>query len=370
MWKRDQKQKKVKSKISLAVYALATLIGLLLLAKLITVITSFNQPFNSDLSNSKPFDWDGKSSINLVFLTTSLSTDPNTFKNTARATIVNLSPADKKIAILHLSDQIYAQVPKNYGNWQLGSVYQLGQEEKPQVGAKLVKLTLTQMLGLPIDGIVITNSSSKIEDMISSWHKSPVTALSLLTQVKTDLTPKEMLDFIWTSSKIRPDKIDSLDLAQSTITESKLLPDSSRVLGVNTVKLDTFIREKLEDLSIDNESYTISVFNATKHPGLAQDAARIITNMGGNVVMVTNTEQLVQNSALLVASELKEQDPNSITVKKLTTFFAPRCFPKKNFAFFSKTTTDCSSQDPKVNNSRSQINIILGEDYYKLWSER
>lgn len=351
MWKKHQSEIKSRRKIGSAVIALIILIIFLVFGRSLGFISSLLRPSDQTLSLNNKFVWDKKTSINLVL--TSLDLNSST-----AFSVLNYNPKDQKITILHMSDDIYIDVPKDYGSWRLGSIYKLGQEEKPPIGAKLLQLSIAKMLGLQIDGmIIIKDKKNSAEELLSNWHKNPLSILTFAPQTQTNLTPLDLLNLLKSLSEVRPDKISSLDLVKSTITESKLLPDNSRVLGIDTVKLDYFIRENMADGNIVDEGVTVAIFNATTHQGLAQEAARIVTNMGGTVTSLSNLEP-IEKSQLILKSE-DSQVNQSLTANRLTQIFAPVCQTKK-----------CLSKDDRVISSRAQINIVLGEDFYNFWHKR
>lgn len=349
MWKKFQKKEKNKKSVKLGFISLGVLILLLIFGKSYSSMTSLYKPFSNEIGTQKNSYWDGNSSVNLVFA----SQKSNDLTDIS---VVNFQPKTKKVQVLHLSKDIYSDLPKGYGSWRIDSIYKLGQEEKEKTGAQLLKLSISRILGLPIDGIIIySDSEQKLENSIIGWRKNPFSVLSFVSSAKTDLLPAELFSFIWSVSKVRNDLVLPLDLAQSNITESKLLPDSSRVLGLNAVRLDTFIRDNMSDTDMADENTSVAIFNATNHQGLAQLASRMVANLGASVVIVSNTEQIQEHSMVIIDNS-PGQTSTPFSEKKLKQIFAPDCI--KN---------PCRSNDPKVLSSRAKINIILGEDYYKYW---
>lgn len=351
MWRKHQEQRKVNSKIKLASITLGVLVLLLGLAKIFSLMDSFNHSLGLNFKSVYQSSWNGKTAINLVYT--------SVLDNKTEVALINYQPVSNKIAILHLSDQIYTELPKNYGSWKIGSIYQLGEEDKLYGGPYLLKLSIARLIGLPIDGIIVTNSPVKPEQIISRWHSNPLNILTNLYDMKTDLSLPDAFKIFWQASKVRPDKIKSLDLAQSSITESKLLPDSSRVLGLNAVKMDVFIRDNLEDNLLQTEAQTVAVFNATNHQGLGSEVARQVTLLGANVVIISNTDNLQDKSMVTTNFNIAPQTKNNETAKRLSQIFAPYCERK-----------DCVSTDPKITASRAKINVVIGEDYYNLWYKR
>jgi hypothetical protein len=351
-WKVYQDKAKVKKNIQIALFALAILLLLLMLGKVVSFFTAFNLPFTKSLAGEKSRAWDGTASYNLVY-----SSKSDDGKNLNQISLINFNPKDKKITVLHVSDTIYSELPREYGFWRVGSIYPLGEGEGEKRGVVLLKLSISKILGMPVDGIFISQKDlGKAEDVWSSQIKNPLSLITMLSDANTDLTPWEFVRLMQFATGVRSDKVISLDLSRTTITESKLLPDSTRVLGINYISLDSFIRDNLIDSVIYEENQTVGVFNATNQPGLAQDVSRLATNLGANVVIVNNAEKTIPKTVVVSSEDVSQE---SVTYERLSGIFAPNCLKQI-----------CVIDDARIKNSRAQINIVLGEDYYKYWYER
>ncbi len=334
-----------------AFLALGGLVLLLIVGKILAFLFSLGSPYTPGLAESKAYPWNTESSYNILYAT------QNEDKKLSSISFINLQPRQKEITVLHISDTIYIDVPKGYGQWTIGSIYPLGQEDGNK-GISLLRLSVSRLVGLPVDGIVINQGSSQTaEELINSLRKNQLAFLTTGSHLKSNVSTWELITLGRFASSVRSDKIIPLDLAKSTITESKLLPDSSRVLGIDNIQLDSFIRDNLADTAIVDENTTISILNATNHPGLAQAASRMITNLGGTVVFTGNTESLQERSAVI--SSQSGNTPPVITTQRLQEMFAPWC-AKEN----------CTSTDAKVTTSRAQLVVVLGEDFYNYWNKR
>lgn len=352
MWKKYQSAQKSRKNLSSIFLSLGLLFFVLSVARIVHIVTVLGDPLTPNLTTAKKYVWEGKSAVNVIFAF--VDTDKPIFS------VLSFNPKDEKVTILNIPDQTYVDVPKNYGSWKLGSVYQLGQEEKDPIGADLLKLSVSRLVGLHIDGIILLDrrNGMSVEEIVEDLKKNPLSRFAFLnSHLKSDLTGNEANQLFWSLSKVRSDKLVSLNLERSKITESKLLPDSSRVLGVNTIALDLFIRDKMSDTSIAEEELSVAVFNATGYPGLAQQAARVITNLGGNVVLIANADGILERSIVLADKE--RQKEKSLTEERLTQIFASDCLRE-----------NCITVDPKVASSRAQINVVLGRDYYEKWYQR
>jgi len=327
--------RKSKSSSRLALIAIGVLILTISLGKFVSFLNVLRTPFSEDLLVKKQYTWDDKTSINIAFKYKGIS-------------VLHYDPSDKKIVVLKIPDDAYLELPKGFGYWKVGSIYTLGQEESRPVGSELVKQSMAKLLGIPIDGFISINrdSDQSLDSLILSLHNHPLKTLSFVKDIETDFTPLETFSLIGAISGARADNVALLDLAQSNITSSELLPDSSRVLGIDSVRMDLFIRDKMADSQISNEQVPIAIFNATAHPGLAADAAREVTNLGGNVIFVSNTEKTIQKSIVTSTTP-------GLTTNRLTELFAPSC-----------AKSACKSDDYHVNSSRAEINIVIGEDFY------
>lgn len=333
--KKSQLRLRQKPSSKLAVLALLVLVGFLLLGKGVSLLSTLSKSFSEDKLVRKEYSWDGRSSINLA-----------TVQNNSTS-ILNYDPKNKKITILKIPSDTYFDLPGDRGQWRVGAIYSLGQESSPPSGGELLKQSLAKLVGLPIDGYLVTASDTPLDEEISQWRRNPLAILGFTKKIKTDLSPLEVLRIFRSLSAVRSDKLTYLDLGQSSLTDSQLLPDSTRVLGVNSIFLDLFVRKNMADQTLESEGISIGIFNATSHPGLAQQAQRIITNEGGNVIFTTNSDNLLATSQVVTNSP-------SETGSRLKQIFAPNCLKNK-----------CISPDPKVVVSRADINVVLGEDFFK-----
>lgn len=326
-------RKRVIGGVSLALIALCILLGIFFLSKATGGIASLLQPVDSDLP-SKEYMWDLKTSINIVFKGQSVW-------------VLNYDPERKQAVLLKIPKETMTNVPKGYGSWLIGSIYDLGQEEDPPVGGELLKGSLSDLLGLPVDGVIIANSyeSKDLDELVYDFRKSPFSLFFFFKEFKTDLTPLEIIKLYQAISGTREDKIVSLDLENTDLTLSKLLPDSTRVLGFDSVNIDIFVRENMADEALIREAKTLAIYNSTEYPGLGTKVARIVTNLGSDPVIITNSDNLSKKTLVL-------GDKTSASYTKLAQIFAPHCL-KDN----------CSSKDPRVNSSRADLSIVIGEDY-------
>ncbi|MBU1031377.1 LCP family protein [Patescibacteria group bacterium] len=326
-WRYTQSKIKKSKQVKLALIVLGIILGLLVLSWAIRFVNQMFSPWNGS-SETKHYVWNGKFNLNLLVRSKGIS-------------LFSYNPKQGKIVIINIPDETFLEVPGGFGSWQLRSIYDLGESEKAVGGNKLLLSALTSFLGMPIDGFLDfsmyeTKSTGEIVDILRA---NPFSGINLLYQLKTDLTPWELIRLKTAIAGVRFDKIKEMDLAELNVLEKKNLPDGQEVYYGDSVKLDSIMAD-LADPILVSEHISIAIFNATAVPGLAQKWARLVTNLGGNVIITANaTEQLKKTQII------GERSP---TYERLGQIFA------------SADKIKPLSGDLA---SRAQINLILGEDY-------
>lgn len=323
------------SKVRLALWALFGLFLIILFSKIASSLNSLNQPYWPDVKTSanRSYTWEGQSNLNLIFKSETIE-------------ILSADPISNQLTLIKLPQDTYMNLAFGFGSWPIRSVYSLGQSEASPIGILLLQRSIEKTFAIPVDGYIITTSksSSSASSFVSNIHQNPLSSLAYLGQIKSDLTLSEILKLFWLIKNIRPDKVYTVDLGQSQITSSILLPDGSRALGIDQPKLDQYVRNQFQDLKIRDEAVTIGVFNSTSHSGLAEMASRLITNLGGRVIFTANSTHHLDKTVILGSS--------SYTRLRLKQIFVPQ------------EATQPSNLDP----SRADLTIFLGEDYYSYFN--
>lgn len=322
-WKLAQSQRGVANKTKLALLVLLAFLLIIILAQAIKFTRTIFSPWTASLKTHKTYIWNADSNINIIIYSKTLS-------------LISYSPQNKKITIIDIPDQIYLDVAHNFGKWQVGSLYSLG-------GGPLLKDTLSSFFAVPIDGFLDLSKSSfaNEEDLINNIRRNPISSFINLAYLSTDLTPYEWIRLQMGLSSVRFDKIKLINLINSHLLEKGKLLDGTEVLTADPQRLDSLVSDFIEP-NFQSEHKTIAVFNSTNHPNLAQTAARLITNLGADVIIVSNGENRL-NKTQIVGEESK-------TLQRLKQIF--------------DESGKIELESKQIGSSRAQINIFLGEDYF------
>ena len=355
-WKADANHKKSLKKTKLAILVLALIILLILTGKAVAFIANFQQPITKDeFLPVRGHFWDGSSNLNLVIKANNTS-------------LVSYDPTGKKVLILDLPDSLYIPVPGGYGYWRLSSIYGLGQADSQKLGAKLIKSSVASFFGVPIDGFIQFKGSiaqKNTTEIVNILKDGIFSYVKLSPNLQTDLSSLETLKFIWGISKVRFDKIDTIDLTQVGVLDKDRLPDGTQVYSSDPDRIDS-ISGKLAEDKISSEKISIALFNATSIPGLAKIGARIISNLGGNVIFSSNLEP--RDKSIIYVKEKSVQE--TFTLQKVAEVFASECSSNLKcdiiICEMSKKYDQkdkCFTNDLQIIDSRALINIVLGSDF-------
>ncbi len=339
-WKAIQSQKQIAKKTKLALMLLLIVLGILVLAQAVKFTRSLFSPWKQS-STQKNYIWKADYNINVLIRAKGIS-------------LLTFSPQNERITIIDLPDSIFFEIPHGFGKWMLSSVFNLGESQKDLGGDRLLADSISSLFALPVDGFMDFSgkfSSLAPADLISEIRKSPISGFDMMADIKTDLTPLELLRLKWGLSSVRFDKITKIDLEKSEILSKEKLADGTEVLVVDAIRLDSVLLDIIDPI-LQSEHQTIAIFNTTNHPLLAQKAARIITNMGGDVVITSNSQVKAQST-----QAVGEKSRTLNRIKQI--FEKPVCKPD------GKNPSGCVRMDPNLEkqaSSRAQINLFLGED--------
>ncbi|MBI2314547.1 LCP family protein [Candidatus Daviesbacteria bacterium] len=323
-WKHVQSKAKMQKKTKLALGVLAVVFGFIIISGTARLIQSL-------FISQKNYAWNGEFNINLVIKSKNIS-------------LFSYNPQDEKITIVNIPDETFLEVPSGFGKWQLRSIYELGQSQKGIGGNKLLADTLTSFFAVPVDGYLDFSTSNQFSasEIIDTLRKNPFSGFQLVSSLKTDITMWELIKLKLSIASVRFDKIKVLNLQELDILDKETLPDGSQVFTADPVKLDSVLTD-LTDPAVFAEHKSIAVFNAADHPQLAGKWARLVINLGGNVIITSNADKKLKKTLLF--------GEDSQTLKRLKQIFS--------------SSDRISAKEQELTSSRAQVNIYLGEDFIK-----
>lgn len=328
-WKTVQNKNKLKRKTKLALAVLGLILLVIFVGNLVKFTQTLLSPWKLSGMETKSYIWDGEFNLNLAV------------KKNSSVSVISYNPKEKRIVLLKIPETVVVEVPGEFGEWQLRSVYDLGETNKKGEGIDLLKQTIVTFLGIPIDGFLDMGDLNEVFDtdaVLEFLRENLIFSLTSFSKIKTDLTLWELIRLKMGIASTRFDKVEKLDLTK--VLDKGNLADGTEVFLADPVKLDSMLTG-FADAAIKAEHKTIAIFNATERIALAQKASRIITNMGGNVIITANAPQKQDRSLVL--------GEKSLSLKRINQVF--------------NLSGIIEQEGENIVSSRAQINVILGKDF-------
>ena len=220
-------------------------------------------------------------------------------------------------SILSLPENLKVMATRGFGEYELGKVFPLGELEGK--GSVLLRETLQEVLHAPVFGFFQDSSvSSFTPNLISK-----VVQNAIFKRSRSDLSRDDLL-FLYLKTR-RLDKT-----------------------KVKMISLESDLGEVFKDRKIREESLAFEVLNATDHLGFAQASASLLDRCGGRIVRISDASQKQPKCEILASSSAL----SSYTVNWL------------------KLIYPCEIKELINDTGRVDISLILGEEYWKKWSEK
>lgn len=147
---------------------------------------------------------------------------------------------------------------------------------------------IQRYLAIPIDATLVLSEQKKYPKDYDGLLES---LLFSYKTVKTDLTLIDVLRFY----------IFAKSLSRQVITFKELAVEEYNTVA-SQAAIDTIVSQLFFDPSFTSEKVSIQVVNGSEVQGLGNRLGRLITNMGGNVIMVTSANQVYPRSEILATN--------------------------------------------------------------------
>jgi len=272
--------------------------------------------------------WDGKTRINIILnLDRENIKSENPFFEKYPATwLVSYEPAEDKLAILLIPDNVWVDLIHGYGSYRAQSIYPLGLIEGN--AGNFFQNSFSYFLGLPIDGwgagLDQIAGQSRFSSELTGENLKKILSAYFLQATKgnidTNLSSYDCLRLYWSMKKIDVREVKIIDLAQFNVTNEDNLPDGSKILRLDSARFDRLASSEFVVESIKKEGFDIAVFNTTGVNGIGARASRLITNIGGHVVKI-GEEQEDRSDAQRCLVLAEEDLLDSFTVRIISSAF-------------------------------------------------
>lgn len=160
------------------------------------------------------------------------------------------------------------RIPTVYGTYPVSSVWKLGELDRKD--ELLLARSLSEVLGIPIKWYIGPNRTN--------------VPFPLLFHIRMTSQKGKIID------------------ASSALREV-VLPDGSTQQELDESKFERILGNAFEVKKVREEALPIAVYNTTKTPALGTRMGRMITHLGGNVLVVGNSTQVVSDTCLITGKK-------------------------------------------------------------------
>lgn len=341
-WKSLKRRFRVKKRFRRLGLALLVVFGVLLTLGAIYTWYYFTRPFaRAGGTFETDVSWDGATPLNLLWL--EVGEVGNETAPLVNLSVISLNPTLKRFTVINFPLKYKVYLPSQ-GKQPLRAIYGVGNLVDPKQGIELTAKNVSYLLGIPIDGYLLVGSEGleQLNQLFSGAENLKgyfsIKNITLLPQVvalghvhlRTNLSLGELGRIIYFVWGVRADRTETIVLEPTDLDDQ--------------TTLDRHLRLFLEDKTLAGERLKIQILNGTLKSGLAAFAARLVRNMGGEVIRTGNYERQDLTKGFLVLNE-----SGSYTARRLAYIFGV-----------------VDSRPPRSSTEkRAEITIILGLENYK-----
>lgn len=257
--------------------------------------------------------------------------------------VVSLIPS-QELLILEFPSNSAITAARGYSQYPLTSLWKLAElEQRPNLVAESVQ----QFLAVPLAGW-LTGSQNCPTDQPNGLKNCLTKTLWSLTQTSSSFSLSERFILHRQLKKTNLAQIKFINLGNSRAAQEVTLPDGQVRLVFNQELIDSYLEQKFYDPKAISDNLTANIVNTTSHPGLANQAARLVSHLGVHVISTSSNDQNLQGCLL----ETSKEHQSSATVKQLSQIFNCRLDLNLN-----------------LDSPRFHLQLLLGQDYWQEWQD-
>ncbi len=200
-----------------------------------------------------------------------------------------INQSEEKITAVIIPRALYTPVVHGYGLYQLGRVWKLGEMEGKR--GSLVAQTVQEALAVPVvgwiegkEGLLSTDAQKQVDEAKKRVIFSIFGVVSNLSLFDRVMVAYQLMRF--------SSSVSIFNLSNSGVLIPTTLPDGTLVDTLDQKQFDLQAHELFEVHTIRTDSLTLEIRNATTTPALGNRVARLASNLGANVVKVSNSQSV------------------------------------------------------------------------------
>lgn len=228
-------------------------------------------------------------------------------------TLYSYNPENATIAEIKIPQNTEVESVSGYGNWLVGSLWNLGKQEKKS--GFLLSRSVQKSLGVPVDAWIGPGGEVLFTD-----HKlgflAAVFQVARARSIESNLTFFDRVNIILAASRVGRLSRISTDLVKRGVISKTVLPDGMSGYVITPEKTTSGL--DLRDDKVFMEAKTLKVTNSTKTSGLAAQVSRVASVLGLRVISTDTTTQKVLGVCVVAG---KESDLKSVAAQRLVQIY-------------------------------------------------
>ena len=224
--------------------------------------------------------------------------------------VLSWNPAEKELTRILFPSDIAADGTHGYGTYTLAAFWRLGEIDKKD--GTVLSETLSEALGIPIDGYIGSKNNTLLSPFIFSLK-------NILGAYRTNIPLTKFIQLAWELDIQRPNRVNTYDFSNnpSAISQLVQLPDRSTQWILDPQRIDAQLASVFEDDAARKESVSAAVYNTTGMPSLGNRVGRLLTNLGVSVVTVGNDTPEIKTCTLTGSAAILKSKSAAIIMSVL-----------------------------------------------------
>jgi len=205
--------------------------------------------------------------------------------------IVILDPEVQEVTRISIPATTLVSVSRNLGDWKIGSVWELGENEK--LGGRLLAETVTKNFYAPVSSWVNSDGFDFFQGKLGVLK-------FIFSGLESNLTFVDRVRMSTFFLGVKDYKKTDIDLAKTQFLLEQKLPDGSNGYVV-TSNMPQKLLILFSDPELSNNTAKVSITNLSDSPKVASKMGAIIETFGAKVVMVQDKDE--ENVGCIISSK-------------------------------------------------------------------
>lgn len=207
--------------------------------------------------------------------------------------VTSINRQNGSVSLVRIPSDTYVIVPAGFGSFRIGVLWKLGMIEK--LGGKILAAATQTFLGVPVDGWIGVKGETPTVDGSSAEVIHTLTSMvwpwNIKYSTQTNIRPIDRILLWFFLSGRTVGHIISVDLSKENVVIPTILADGTAAEIGDPELVDKVTQRLFNETAFQTESLVVRIYNGSGVAGAGHEVARLLTNIGVNVVGVGNTDE-------------------------------------------------------------------------------